>query len=130
MKAEQGGMKFKILAYAVLLLSTACHAEDSMGWPELPTSGFISGKVATTDDVAAGRAVFSQQGGSSSPIDMEIPQYALWTDDSGNEHPVIVVQAEHGPNGMEIVGLIAADGSHAVATLPELELLGNEMPSQ
>jgi len=76
----------------------------------------------------AGAAVFSMDGKSEGAVDIAIPQYALWADDHGQKHPVIVVQAEKAPGGMTIVGLLNADGSFTAATLPELELLGTEKP--
>jgi hypothetical protein len=100
-----------------------------MIWPELPKSGFVSGRVATKEDVDAGQAIFSMDGKSKGPIEIEIPQYAIWTDQSGAEHPVIVTQAETAPNGMQIVGMKTLDGSDMAATLAEVRLLGSKKPS-
>ena len=99
-----------------------------MNWPELPSSGFLSGRSATKADVESGQAVFSMDGKGEGPLQIAIPQYALWTDEQGTAHPVIVVQAEQAPGGMQIVGLLNPDGSHAAATLAELRLLGAEKP--
>ena len=119
----------KKLLIATLAFSTVCNAEEPMTWPELPSSGFVSGRTATKADVETGDAVFSMDGKSLGPSDVEVPQYAIWTDESGTEHAVIVVQAERAPGGMEIVGLRAADGSNMAATLPEIRLLGTKRPS-
>ena len=97
-----------------------------MNWPELPQSGFITGRVATTEDVNQGQAIFSMDGKSLGPIDIEIPQYAMWRDEAGTEHPVIVTQAEEAPNGLQIVGLMRLDGQVMAATLPEVRLLGTK----
>jgi len=99
-----------------------------MTWPELPASGFIEGRVATKADVESGQAIFSMDGQSLGPVEMEIPQYAMWRDDQGNEHRVIVVQAEEAPNGMQFVGFKTLDGQDMAATLPELRLLGSSKP--
>ena len=101
-----------------------------MDWPELPNTGFIFGRVATTDDVADGTAVFSMNGQSLGPIDLIIPQYAILHDaDSGTDEPVILLQAESAPNGMSIAGFQKSDGSFAAAALLELTLLGTEKPN-
>jgi hypothetical protein len=99
-----------------------------MDWPQLPSSGFLSGRAATNADVEAGQAVFSMDGKSEGALPIAIPQYALWTDESGSEHPVVVVQAESAPGGLQIVGLLHRDGSYAAATMAELKLLGTEKP--
>ena len=120
----------KVLGFlAFVTLSTNCLAETVMHWPQLPSSGFIAGRSATKTDVEAGQAVFSMDGKSEGPLQIAIPQYALWTDEEGHTHPVVVVQAERAPGGMEIVGLLNADGSYAAATLPELKLLGTDRPN-
>lgn len=67
-------------------------------------------------------------GKSEGALDIAVPQYALWSDEQGQKHPVVLVQAEQAPGGMKIVGLLKSDGSYAAATLPELELLGTEKP--
>ena len=99
-----------------------------MDWPQLPSSGFLSGRAATNADVESGQAIFSMDGKSEGALPIAIPQYALWTDENGAEHPVIVVQAEKAPGGLEIVGLLHRDGSHAAATMADLRLLGTEKP--
>ena len=120
----------KVLGFiAFVTLSTNCLAETVMQWPQLPSSGFVAGRSATKADVEAGQAVFSMDGKSEGPLKIVIPQYALWTDEAGTPHPVVVVQAERGSGGMQIVGLLNADGSYAAATLPELKLLGTEKPN-
>ena len=99
-----------------------------MAWPELPTAGFLSGRSANNADVEAGQAVFSMDGKSHGPLKIAVPQYAIWTDEHGTAHPVVVVQAEEAPGGLQIVGLLKSDGSYAAATMPELQLLGTEKP--
>lgn len=109
---------------AVLLLAA------TTAWPDLPTEGFLAGRVATDADVMAGRAVFAQGGapGQTSPISVQIPQYACWTSDDAGRQRVVLVQAEHGPPG-DIVGLRTPRGEEIVATLPEVQLLGQQRPT-
>jgi hypothetical protein len=101
----------------------------SAHWPDLPAVEFFAGRTATEDDIADGRAVFSMAGQSPGSLSIEVPQYAYWIDEMGDEHPMIVVQAEQHPDGTAIIGLRSSDGSEAVATLPEVKLLGKEKPA-
>ena len=118
------GPAASILA-ATLLAAMAPAPRDA--WPELPTSGFVSGRAATEADVAAGNAAFSLQG-AGRPLALAIPQYAIWRSEDGARVPVIVVQAEAAPDGAEIIGLRKPDGSEIVATRAEVTLLGTERP--
>jgi hypothetical protein len=93
----------------------------------LPTSGFISGRIATEADVNAGDAVFFIKGDGVIPAAITIPQFAIWREDQDAEGKFCaIVQAEMTTDGV-LVGLRDADGSNAIATLPELELLGQEI---
>src|SRR5215510_39154 len=113
-----------------LFLATEATAE---GWPPLPKQGFISGRVATPADVAAGNAVFSTAvggaSGKSTPIEIEIPQYAYYKE-GGTKIPVIVLQAERvdiqgaKPVQMSSVGAVGLDGKKFVGLLRSFELLG------
>lgn len=109
----------------VLLLLAAVLA-----WPDLPTEGFITGRVATDADVMAGRAVFSTGGTPDqvTPLALTIPQYACWTSQDAGRQRVILIQAEHGPPG-DIVGLRTPRGEEIVVTLPEVQLLGQQRPT-
>src|SRR5438477_12849922 len=74
-------------------------------WPDLPSSGFVLGRVATISDVKAGNAAFAAVGKHgerlSTPVAIDIPQYALHIE--GNKRsPVIVIQAEDTPAGKTI----------------------------
>src|SRR5262245_59588223 len=119
----------------VLFLATEAAAED---WPPLPKQGFMSGRVATPADVAAGNAVFSTAVGGgavgkSTPIRIEIPQYAYYRE-GGTKIPVIVLQAERvdiqGANAvqMDSVGAVKLDGKKFVGLLTSFELLGRSAP--
>jgi hypothetical protein len=120
----------------VLFLSTEAVAQD---WPPLPTQGFISDRVATHADVAAGNAVFSAglggAAGKSTPLRIQIPQYAYYNE-GGTNIPVVVLQAERTdirkPGGevvqLTFVGVLMPDGKKLVAALPNIKLLGRVAP--
>ncbi|WP_159457568.1 hypothetical protein [Brevundimonas sp. SH203] len=98
-------------------------------WPALPTEAFVSRRIANETDMKEGRAVFTVPMASSrAPLAINIPQYALWTDEKGVRHRVIVVQAERTSTG-DVVGLRDASGADVVATLSELQLLGRVEPT-
>jgi hypothetical protein len=101
------------------------HAETL----RLPTTGFVSGRAATEQDVEAGNAIFVAKAEGviiGKPIAVTIPQYAYWTQPTGKTL-VVIVQAEEA-NGMRLFGLRDAAGSETVATEPEIELLGTATP--
>ena len=108
-------------------LSIVMSATDrGIEWPDLPSSGFISGRYATPEDVENGDAAFSAVSDGvpkGTPIAIEIPQFAYHIDETGAKTPVIVIQAESA-GGLDIVGARYFDESELVGTLPEFELLG------
>jgi len=121
----------------VLVLGAEAVAQD---WPPLPKQGFISGRVATPADVAAGNAVFSASVGGgavgkSTPLRIKIPQYAYYKED-GTKIPVIVLQGERvdiqKPGGelvqMPSVGAVKPDGKKFIGILTNFELLGPAPP--
>ena len=122
--------------FVVLFLSTDAVAQD---WPPLPKQGFISDRVATPADVAAGNAVFSAGVGSatgkSTALRIQIPQYAYYNE-GGTNIPVVVLQAERTeirkPSGevvqLTFVGLLMPNGKKLVAALPNIKLLGRVAP--
>src|SRR5215468_11391687 len=114
----------------VLFLGTEAVAQD---WPLLPKRGFISGRIATAADLAAGNAVFSGAVvggavGKSTPLRIQIPQYAYYTE-GGTKIPVVVLQAERvdiqGANATQMtsVGAVGLDGKKFIGLLPSFELL-------
>lgn len=111
------------------LTATVAVAGKPFVWPDLPTTGFIVGRAASVEDTGNGNAAFSLDGKSAGPIAIAIPQYALWKDENGVDHPVIVIQAETAPDGLQIVGLRNLDGLETVATMPEITLLGAKKPN-
>lgn len=87
----------------------------------------FTGRLATLDDVQSKAAVFALGDTQRPyPMDMELPQPAIWWDEDG-EKPVIIVQAEIHTNSddeeMEIYGLILPDGDGAVALSEDVDLV-------
>jgi hypothetical protein len=98
-------------------------------WPQLPVTGFISGRAATFQDIQDGNAVFVTKvdgAATGRPLAVTIPQYAYYTN-GGKKVPVVIVQAEE-DNGMQLFGFRDAAGAEYVASGPELELLGASHP--
>jgi hypothetical protein len=100
-------------------------------WPQLPTSGFISGRAATKADFISGVAFFYLESNGNPEgvaLDIEVPQYAFVVDEESKDNvPVIVMQAE--TNGVTyVIGCIEV-GSNAVriASLVEARLLGTDI---
>lgn len=120
----------------VLFFSTEAVTQD---WPALPKQGFISGRVATPGDVAAGNGVFSGAvtggAGKSTPLRIQIPQYAYYKE-NGKKIPTIVLQAERiditKPGGevvqMMLVGAVKLEGGKVIGLLTNFELLGPVRP--
>ena len=87
----------------------------------------FTGRVATLDDVQAKAAVFALGDTERPyPLDMELPQPAIWWDEDG-EKPVVIIQAEAHTNAddeeMEILGLILPDGDGAVALMEDVDFV-------
>jgi hypothetical protein len=93
----------------------------------------FAGRVASLDDVRAGRAVFALGDTSDPhPLAMELPQPLIWWDEDG-EQAAVAVQAEThgGPDGevMQVLGLILPDGGSAVALLEDVDLVDDTDPT-
>lgn len=124
------GWKRKGLRSALPVLLFGIPAVLHAQTPELPVSGFISGRAATQPDVRAGNAIFAIGTDGSmagEPLSVAIPQYAFWSSAEAGKVLVVVVQAE-GINGLQLFGFRDSDGNEYVATGPEIELLGTTPP--
>lgn len=110
-------------------------AEDGGGydiddWTRLAP---FTGRIATLDDVQAGRAVFALSD-TTDPrlIDMALPQPLIWWEDDG-EQAAVAIQAEahvsEDGETMEVLGLILPDGSSAVALLDDVDLVDDTDPT-
>lgn len=118
----------QLLAFLALAAPAVAQDSTTVVWPDLPTDGFLSGRVATAEDVAEGRAQFAiGSDAGAEPIDIAIPQYAILRS-NGAGVPGIVLQAE-AAQGMRVAAFRPLDGSGVtVALIDQLELLGQETP--
>jgi hypothetical protein len=123
-------MRVRLVSLLTILGLSLASAQQSPGWPPLPTSGFISGRPATDKDIMEGNAVFALRAygvAFGKPLDVVIPQYAYLTKRGQRPIPVIVVQAELG-KGLKIFGVRDLNGKTATARDSELQLLGTHPP--
>ena len=115
-------------------MSEDFEADDAGGydvddWQRLKP--FI-GRVATLEDVEAKAAIFGLADTlRPRPLDMDLPQPAIWWSPDG-EQAVVVVQAEEHETDegetMEVLGLILPDGAAAVALLDDVDLVDEADP--
>lgn len=122
----------RTLLLATLSMACTLASADTITWPDLPQSCFVSGRSATSTDVDTGCAAFliNVQGkAAGTPIKLDIPQYAMHVDEAtGKQTPVIIIQAEE--NGeIKAVGYkeLGTDQLGA-ALLREVRLLGTQKP--
>jgi hypothetical protein len=92
----------------------------------------FTGRVASQPDVAQRAAVFAL--GDTlrpRPLDMDLPQPAIWWSDDG-EQAAVVVQAESHETDegatMEVLGLILPDGEAVIALLEDVDLVDDADP--
>lgn len=122
----------RTLLLAALTMASGIAIADTVTWPDLPKTCFVSGRAATSADVDTGCAAFlinvkGQAAGT--PIKLDIPQYALHVDAAtGKETPVILIQAEE--NGeIKAVGYKESGTNQlGAALLREVRLLGTKKP--
>jgi hypothetical protein len=117
--------------YIVFLGVLSMTASAGEVLPELSKVKSVSGRSATEVDVKAGAAVFQLRDGEvsiGSPINIPIPQYALFNDE-GTLVPVIVIQAEQA-RGQRLIGAIDALGQPIAGLFTDFKLLGNQRPLQ
>jgi hypothetical protein len=128
--AERSPLRIAIVRLvASVVVALPGKAQTDGVWPELPTSGYISGRAATKEDVASGSAAFHLASNDGTPegrpLAIVIPQYALHHDaETGADTPVVIIQAE--TNGdTDVIGYVETNSSVVgVGTLPEFRLLG------
>ena len=128
------GMKSSttIFALVILLLSSYTLGEQSVLWPDLSTIKYVAQRSATESDINDGAAVFILQTEGVSigtPLDINVPQYAIHTDEnSGEKTNVVIIQAEEA-NGQQVFGALIFDTNEYMAGLSnEFELLGQTAP--
>ena len=87
-------------------------------WRDVP---YITGRPATEADVRAGVAVFYVQGDSEAAA-MSLPCCAIQYHEDGSEEPVVVIQAEIAPYGVNL-GVRPLSGGNGICTTEEVRLL-------
>ncbi|MGR4865140.1 hypothetical protein [Caulobacter sp. LARHSG274] len=98
-------------------------------WPELPATDFVRGRLATEADVEQMRAVFAGNVPGAKPLEIDIPQYAIFQNENeGAAVRAIVVQAETAL-GRELVGLVDLTGRSHMQFLSDVQLLGTRRPA-
>lgn len=123
----------RTLLLAALFLTPALALTQTIAWPDLPETCFVSGRSATNEDVDSGCAAFliNVKGkAAGTPIKMDIPQYAMHIEAGTlKETPVVIIQAER--NGkIEAVGYKEVGTEQlGAALLMELRLLGTKKPT-
>jgi len=96
-------------------------AIDVSDWRRTPV---VSGRAATEQDVAEGRAAFYVPDGRSRPFHIPLPAPAIAREEGeGDPTPVIVIQAEQLDENTVAVGYRFLGGGNGVCTLPECEIL-------
>lgn len=123
----------KLIATTLLLLSTLAQGEEKVAWPDLSTIKYVSQKSATKADINEGAAVFLLQSEGvniGSPMNLDIPQYAIHIDgETGEKSNVVVIQAEEA-NGQQVIGaLIVGSNEFMAGLVNEFNLLGKDVPN-
>lgn len=114
----------KIILLSALLFSVPTLAQENT-LPLLPTEGFISGRIATQEDVKNGNAAFAtlpEQKVFRRAIPIPIPQYAIYTA-KGENKIVFIIQAEK-VNGEATIGARFPEGGEVIGTPKDFQLLG------
>lgn len=121
----------KLIATILVLLSMSAQGEAKVVWPDLSSIKYVSQRSATEADVNEGAAVFLLQSEGiniGSPMNLEIPQYAIHTDgESGVKSNVVIIQAEEA-NGQQVIGaLIVGSNEFMAGLVNEFKLLGKSI---
>ena len=87
-------------------------------WRQTPV---VRGRLATEADLVSRTAVFHQDGGGSVFAGRRLPALATYRDGNSKVVPVLVVQAEGGPNDVVVCGARYADGRELMCMLGDLD---------
>ncbi|RMP61997.1 hypothetical protein ALQ18_00891 [Pseudomonas marginalis pv. marginalis] len=123
----------RMFLLATLSMASAVAVADTIAWPDLPSTCFVSGRPATSTDVDTGCAAFliNVKGkAAGTPIKLDIPQYALHVDEAtGKETPVIIIQAEENGDIKAVGYKELGNDQLGAALLREVRLLGTKKPT-
>lgn len=123
-----------LLVFAIVgFASSSIVALAADTWPDLAKIPSVSGRAATKEDVAAGRAAFFPEKNGKTigkPLQIAVPQYAYHIDaESKTRRACVVIQAEEA-NGLKVLGCrFISDDSILAGLLIEFELLGINRPA-
>ena len=121
----------KLLLIILAVLPFYVKGADDVQWPSLKEIPFVSGRVATEDDINRGAAVFLLQSEGvniGTPIDIELPQYAThYDEESGVKTNVVLIQAENADNYEYYGAYTFEDGGYFIGYSDEFTLLGNDI---
>lgn len=122
----------KYIVISILLISAFTQGEERVAWPDLSTIKYVSQRPATEADINDGAAVFllrSEGVNIGTPMNLDVPQYAIHTDgENGEISHVVVIQAEEA-NGQQVIGALVVGSNEFMAGLAsEFKLLGQSKP--
>lgn len=87
----------------------------------------INDRLATKEDFEQGLAIFYQDGDAQPLKNYCLPRLAIFKDDTGNSHKVVVIQVEqqikYNGLGAIVCGAYHEDGRSIVCTINELEFV-------
>lgn len=127
------------------------HSSEAttVDWPPLPLTAFISGRVATQQDIdqdiaafgfpqkldasqvaklTGGEAAEAIECAGSTPLAITIPQYAI-LNLKGEKIPCILIQGEQSGDAAIVGCRLIRDDSLAIGLLEDFELLGQDKPA-
>ena len=124
-------MRIRLLNFVFLLTVSSTIYAGNINWPDLSKTCYVKNRPATEAYVKSGCAAFVilvQNKSAGVPLRIELPQFAMYVDDkTGQETPVVVIQAEDG-SGLKTIGYKeVATGTFGVALLREFRLLGTKV---
>ena len=90
---------------------------------------FMKGIAASPEDVTSCKAVFSA-GPNARPLDVDIPQYAMYEDKETGEHSLHVITQAEEANGFRLIGALrASDGTQLAGFESDFQFLGQVPPA-
>jgi hypothetical protein len=102
-------------------------------WPELPESGFVKGRLASSQDLFSGNALFfsaKKHNEYHTSENIDIPQYALHIKSKWLKIPCIIIQVE-GTNNAYLVGYQnLLNHEKSVGWINEFKFLGTTPPQK
>ena len=121
----------RLLLIFLVATSFQLKGESRVLWPPLKDISFVSGRVATEQDINSGAAVFlleSECENVGEPLDMKLPQYATHHDEeTGKRTNVIIIQAEKAGRFEYFGALVFEEGEYLIGYADEFDLLGTDV---